>query len=170
MIKRNHAPRCGISILRSASACVLLLELHSYAHDAMLERRDNFIIFPHLECLLLGRVFTIGLLGNFKALLQELLAIKPMLVVIFFLDSTYLSRIKNSLDLLEQATLVLLEHRVGFHGLLYQELNIPQLAEVEVALALQSLHSLQQLCVLRLERCVRGTTASGLAAGCSRCT
>ena len=170
MIKRNHAPRCGISILRSASACVLLLELHSYAHDAMLERRDNFIIFPHLECLLLGRVFTIGLLGNFKALLQELLAIKPMLVVIFFLDSTYLSRIENSLDLLEQATLVLLEHRVGFHGLLDQELNIPQLAEVEVALALQSLHSLQHLCVLRLERCVRGTTASGLAAGCSRCT
>lgn len=84
MIKRNHAPRCGISILRSASACVLLLELHSYAHDAMLERRDNFIMFLHLECLLLSRVFTIGLLGNLEALLQELLAIKSMLVVFFF--------------------------------------------------------------------------------------
>ena len=54
----------------SASAYVLLLELHSYAHDAMLERRNNFIMFLHLECLLLGRVFTIGLLGNLEALLQ----------------------------------------------------------------------------------------------------
>jgi hypothetical protein len=59
----------------SASAYVLLLELHSYAHDAMLERRNNFIMFLHLECLFLGRVFTIGLLGNLEALLQKLLAI-----------------------------------------------------------------------------------------------
>ena len=75
MIKRNHVSRCGISLLLSASACVLLFELHSYAHDAMLERRNNFIMFLHLECLFLGRVFTIGLLGNLEALLQKLLAI-----------------------------------------------------------------------------------------------
>ena len=74
MTKRNHLPRCGISLLLSASACVLCLELHSYAHDAMLERRNNFIMFLHLECLFLGRVFTIGLLGNLEALLQKLSA------------------------------------------------------------------------------------------------
>jgi hypothetical protein len=71
MIKSDHAPRCGISLLLSASACVLLFELHSYAHDAMLERRNNSTMFLHLECLFLGRVFTIGLLGNLEALLQE---------------------------------------------------------------------------------------------------
>lgn len=75
MTKRNHLPRCGISLLLSASACVLCLELHSYAHDAMLERRNNFIMFLHLECLLLGRVFAVGLLGNLEALLQKLSAI-----------------------------------------------------------------------------------------------
>ena len=71
---RNHAPKCGISLLLSASACVVLVELHSYAHDAMLERRNNFITFLRLERLFLGRVFTIGLLGNLEALLQKLLA------------------------------------------------------------------------------------------------
>ena len=74
MINRNRAPKCGISLSLSASAYVLFLELHSYAHDAMLERRNNFIMFLHLKCLLLGRVFAVGLLGNLEALLQKLLA------------------------------------------------------------------------------------------------
>jgi len=73
--KKTHAPRCGISLLLSASACVLLLELQSYAHDAMLERRNKFIMFSHLECLLLRRVFTISLLGDLEALLHKMSAI-----------------------------------------------------------------------------------------------
>jgi len=68
-MKRNHAPRYGISPLLSASACVLLFELHSYAHHAMLERRNKFMMSFRLERLLLRRVFTIGLLGNLEALL-----------------------------------------------------------------------------------------------------
>lgn len=72
---RNHAPKCGISLLLSASACVLSVELHSYAHDAMLERPNNkFIIFFRLECLFLRRVFTVGLLRNFEALLWRLVS------------------------------------------------------------------------------------------------
>ena len=75
MILSNHAPRCGISLLLSASACVLLVELHSYAHDAMLERHNNkFIMFFHLERLFLRGVFTVGLLGNLEALLWRLVS------------------------------------------------------------------------------------------------
>jgi len=75
MIKSGHAPRCGISLLLSASACVLLVGLHSYAHDAMLERHNNkFIMFFRLECLFLRGVFTVGLLGNFEALLWRLVS------------------------------------------------------------------------------------------------
>lgn len=84
MIKRNHAPKCGISLLLSASACVLSFKLHSYAHDVMLERRDKFIMFSHLECLLLRGIFTVGLLGNLEALLPKLSVIN--LDIASFLD------------------------------------------------------------------------------------
>jgi hypothetical protein len=129
--------------------CFCSFEVHSYAHHTMLERRKYFIMFARLECLFLRRELCIAFLGNFEALLLPIVRPCPSLIR-EFVGFTYLGRVQNGLDLLEQAALVLLEHRVGLHGLLDQKLNVPKLAEVEVALALQSLYRLQKLRVLCL--------------------
>ena len=62
--------------------------------------------------------------------------------------ATHLGTIKDRLDLLQQAPLILLQRRIRLHRLLDQELNIPQLAEVEIPLAFQPLHRLHELRIL----------------------
>lgn len=85
--------------------------------------------------LLLARELSVSLLWNLEALL---------------------SRVQNCLYLLEETALVFFERRVGIHRLLDEKFYVPQLAEVEVALALKTLNSLRQLGVLLLQQ-----TASG---------
>lgn len=74
------------------------------------------------------------------------------------LSIAYLRRVQNRLYLLEETALVLLQRGIRFHSLLNQELDIPQLAEVEVPLALQPLYCLHELRVLRLKRSACCTT------------
>jgi hypothetical protein len=72
---------------------------------------------------------------------------------------TYLGRVENSLYLLEKTTLVLFELGLGLHGALDEQFDIPQLAEVEVALALQTLNSLLKCIVLLCESGGLGTAS-----------
>ena len=55
------------------------------------------------------------------------------------IQRTYLRRIQNRLNVLDQPFLVLLNFRVHLNRLLYQQFDISQLAEVEVAFPFQSL-------------------------------
>jgi hypothetical protein len=90
----------------------------------MLERRKWFIMFARLECLFLRRELCIALLGNLETLLLPIVRSCSSLFREFGVF-TYLGRVQDGLDLLEQAALVLLEHGVGLHGLLDQQLNVP---------------------------------------------
>ena len=78
------------------------------------------------------------------------------------------SRVEDILDLLQE-TLVLLELRVGLHCLLDEQFYVPQLAKVEVALALQARHSLLKLCVLLLESCTCCASRGSERGSSSRC-
>jgi hypothetical protein len=86
------------------------------------------------------------------------LAIITILVVVGSIR-TYLGRVENSLYLLEKTTLVLFELGLGLHGALDEQFDIPQLAEVEVALALQTLNSLLKCIVLLCESGGLGTAS-----------
>jgi hypothetical protein len=78
-------------------------------------------------------------------------------------------RVENVLDLLEQA-LVFLELGVRLHGLLDQQLDVAQLAEVEVAFAFQARDRLLQLRVLLPQRSAGGAASSrGERCACPRC-
>jgi hypothetical protein len=61
---------------------------------------------------------------------------------------TYLGRVENSLYLLQETALILLELGLGLHGALDEQFDIPELAEVEIALTLQTLNSLLKCVVL----------------------
>jgi hypothetical protein len=89
------------------------------------------------------------------------LAIITILVVVGSIRRrrTYLGRVENSLYLLEKTTLVLFELGLGLHGALDEQFDIPQLAEVEVALALQTLNSLLKCIVLLCESGGLGTAS-----------
>jgi hypothetical protein len=89
------------------------------------------------------------------------LAIITILVVVGSIRRrrTYLGRVENSLYLLEKTTLVLFELGLGLHGALDEQFDIPQLAEVEVALALQTLDSLLKCIVLLCESGGLGTAS-----------
>jgi hypothetical protein len=61
--------------------------------------------------------------------------------------------------LLEKTTLVLFKLGLSLHGTLDEQFNIPQLAEVEVTLALQTLNSLLKCVVLLCQSGGLGTTS-----------
>jgi hypothetical protein len=82
-----------------------------------------------------------------------------ILVVVDIRRRTYLGRVENSLYLLEKTTLVLFELGLSLHGALDEQFDIPQLAEVEVALALQTLNSLLKCIVLLCQSGGLGTTS-----------
>ena len=82
---------------------------------------------------------------------------------------THLCGIQNSLYLLQQAAFILLKARVCFHRLLDQELDVPQLAEVEVPFPFQALHRLHELCILLLKDRTRAYRACLSRAGSRGC-
>lgn len=82
------------------------------------------------------------------------------------MSGAHLSRVENALYLLEQATLVLLERRIGVHCLLNEKFYVPQLAEVEVTLALKPLHRFHQLSILLLQHTASGCSLTTASAGC----
>jgi hypothetical protein len=61
--------------------------------------------------------------------------------------------------LLEKTTLILFELGLSLHGTLDEQFDIPQLAEVEVALALQTLNSLLKCVVLLCQSGGLGTAS-----------
>ena len=61
--------------------------------------------------------------------------------------------------MLEKTALVLFELGLGLHSSLDEQFDIPQLAEVEVALALQTLNSLLKCVVLLCQSSSLGTTS-----------
>lgn len=73
------------------------------------------------------------------------------------------------MDLLQQAVVIVFKLRLGLHGSLDQKFNVSELAEVKVALALQTLYRLFQGVVLLLQRCVHGIAAAERSA-CSGTT
>ena len=64
--------------------------------------------------------------------------------------STYLSRVQYALNLLDQAAILLLNLRIRLYGLLDQQLDVPELAEVEIPLPLQAGNRLFEPHILRL--------------------
>lgn len=76
-------------------------------------------------------------------------------------------RVENVLDLLEQ-TLVLLELRIGLHRLLDQQLDVAQLAEVKVPLALEARDSLLESTVLLAQSSAGGSSPRGKRCACPR--
>lgn len=73
-----------------------------------------------------------------------------------------LGRVEDGLDLLDEPIFLLLELGVLLDGLLDEQLNVAQLAEVEIALALQPDDCLLQGIVLGLESRAGSTAASSL--------
>jgi hypothetical protein len=74
-------------------------------------------------------------------------------------EKSYLSRVKDSLDRRDKSILILLELRVLFYRLLHQQLNVSELAEVEISLLLQSGNGLLELRILLLQNS-RGSATS----------
>jgi hypothetical protein len=71
---------------------------------------------------------------DLKALLTDTSA---NLLYIMNIRAAYLSRIENHLYLFENVIFVLVDLRIGIHRLLDEKLDVPQLAEVEIAFAFQ---------------------------------
>lgn len=91
----------------------------------------------------------------------ESLLVVHLLLLAFGRDlEALLGRVKDHLDLLDQAVLVLLELRVLFNSLLHKQFYVAQLGKVKVPLALQTSDSLLERVVLCLQGCGCRTTAN----------
>ena len=100
-------------------------------------------------------LINIAVRGSFS--LERLLVVQ----LIGFGDlKSLLGGIQDRLDLLDEAIFLLLELGVLINSLLDEQFNVAQLAEVEVALALQSNDGLLQCVVLGLESGTGSTAAS----------
>ena len=60
---------------------------------------------------------------------------------------THLRGVENGLDVFDYSLIIFLELRVCLHRLLQEQLDVPQLAEIEISLPLQARNSLLQLSV-----------------------